>query len=47
MWRPSGMPGMWFMGGSLALCRIYSRALALQIQAAELGLNDQRQQQQA
>ncbi|PSN70515.1 putative flavin-containing monooxygenase YUCCA3 [Corynespora cassiicola Philippines] len=39
MWRPSGHPGLWFFGGSLALCRIYSRFLALQILAAELGLS--------
>ncbi|KAF2085830.1 putative flavin-containing monooxygenase YUCCA3 [Saccharata proteae CBS 121410] len=38
MWRPSGHPGLWFMGGSLALCRIYSRFLALQIRAVEAGL---------
>lgn len=39
MWRPSGHPGLWFFGGSLALCRIYSRFLALQIKAKDLGLN--------
>ncbi|KAL0258734.1 hypothetical protein SLS55_006237 [Diplodia seriata] len=39
MWRPSGHPGLWFMGGNLALCRIYSRFLALQIKAVEEGLN--------
>lgn len=39
MWRPSGHPGLWFFGGSLALCRIYSRFLALQIVAIEKGLN--------
>ncbi|KAK5162872.1 uncharacterized protein LTR77_011129 [Saxophila tyrrhenica] len=38
MWRPSGHPKLWFMGGSLALCRIYSRFLALQIKASEEGL---------
>ncbi|KAL5336904.1 putative flavin-binding monooxygenase [Aspergillus crustosus] len=38
IWRPSGHPGFWFMGGSLSLCRIYSRFVALQIVAAELGL---------
>jgi len=30
-------PGLWFIAGSLAQCRIYSKYLALQIQAAELG----------
>ncbi|KAI5206027.1 putative flavin-containing monooxygenase YUCCA3 [Aureobasidium subglaciale] len=39
MWRPSGHPRFWYMGGSLALCRTYSRLLALQIKAMELGLN--------
>lgn len=39
MWRPSGHPALWFFGGSLALCRIYSRFLALQIVAIEKGLN--------
>ncbi|PLB54696.1 putative flavo protein [Aspergillus steynii IBT 23096] len=38
MWRRSGHPGFWFMGGNLALCRYYSRLLALQIKATELGL---------
>ncbi|KAJ9625462.1 hypothetical protein H2204_010324 [Knufia peltigerae] len=38
MWRPSGHPRLWFMGGSLALCRIYSRFVALQIKAIEEGL---------
>ncbi|KAL4936812.1 hypothetical protein BDV06DRAFT_233008 [Aspergillus oleicola] len=38
IWRPSGHPGLWFMAGSLSLCRIYSRFVALQIVATELGL---------
>jgi len=38
MWRPSGHPRFWFMGGNLALCRIYSKFLALQIKAIEEGL---------
>ncbi|KKY27207.1 putative flavin-containing monooxygenase [Phaeomoniella chlamydospora] len=38
MWRPSGHPRFWFMGGSLALCRLYSKFLALQIKATEEGL---------
>jgi hypothetical protein len=38
MWRPSGHPRLWFMGGSLALCRLYSRQIALQIKAIETGL---------
>ena len=38
MWRPSGHPGFWYMGGNLAICRIYSKFLALQIKAIEAGL---------
>ncbi|KKA24968.1 hypothetical protein T310_1002 [Rasamsonia emersonii CBS 393.64] len=38
IWRPSGHPHFWFMGGNLALCRIYSKFLALQIKAIEEGL---------
>jgi len=34
----SGHEGFWFMGGNLALARVYSRFLALQIKAIELGL---------
>ncbi|KAL8940157.1 MAG: hypothetical protein Q9216_002975 [Gyalolechia sp. 2 TL-2023] len=38
MWRRSGHPGFWFFGGGLGLCRFYSRLLALQIKAIEIGL---------
>ncbi|KAI9729616.1 MAG: hypothetical protein M1818_008463 [Claussenomyces sp. TS43310] len=38
IWRSSGHPGFWFMGGNLALCRYFSRLLALQIKAQEVGL---------
>lgn len=38
MWRPTGQDGLWFTAGSLAQSRIYSKVLALQIQARELGL---------
>ena len=38
MWRRTGHPGFWFFGGNLALCRYYSRMLALQIKALEEGL---------
>ena len=31
-------PGLWFIAGSFAQCRIYSKYLALQIKATELGL---------
>ena len=39
MWRPSGHPRFWYMGGNLALVRIYSKFLALQIKAVEEGYN--------
>ena len=39
MWRPSGHPGLWFLGGNLALCRIMSRYLAMQIKARVVGLS--------
>lgn len=38
MWRPTAQPGLWFTAGSLAQCRIYSKFLAQQIKARELGL---------
>ncbi|GKT81474.1 flavin-containing monooxygenase [Colletotrichum tofieldiae] len=38
IWRSSGHPGFWYTGGNLALCRSYSRLLALQIKAVEEGL---------
>ncbi len=38
MWMRTGQPGLWFIGGSFAQCRIYSKTLALQIKAAEEGL---------
>ncbi|WP_410369464.1 leucine zipper domain-containing protein [Chelatococcus asaccharovorans] len=31
MWRPTAQPGMWFTGGGLGQCRIYSKYIALQI----------------
>jgi cation diffusion facilitator CzcD-associated flavoprotein CzcO len=39
MWRPTGQDGFWLMGGSLQQCRPYSKYLALQIKAREVGLN--------
>ena len=36
-WRRRS-PGLWFIGGSFAQCRIYSKYLALQIKAREAGL---------
>ncbi|MCC8431454.1 NAD(P)/FAD-dependent oxidoreductase [Reyranella aquatilis] len=38
MWIPTGQDGLWFQGGSFAQCRMYSKYLALQIKAAEVGL---------
>ena len=38
MWRPTGQPGLWFFGGGLAQCRIFSKVLALQIKAREMGI---------
>jgi putative flavoprotein involved in K+ transport len=38
IWRPSGHPQFWFMGGSLQLARVYSRYLALQIKAELSGV---------
>lgn len=38
MWRPTGQSGLWFHAGGLAQCRIYSKVLALQIKARELGI---------
>ena len=38
MWIPTPKQGLWFQGGSFAQCRMYSKYLALQIKAAEVGL---------
>jgi cation diffusion facilitator CzcD-associated flavoprotein CzcO len=38
MWRKTGHPGFWFFGGNLALCRYWSRMVALQIKALEEGI---------
>ena len=38
MWRQTPQPGLWFTAGGLAQCRIWSRYLALQIKAAEMGV---------
>jgi cation diffusion facilitator CzcD-associated flavoprotein CzcO len=38
MWKRTPQRGLWFTAGSLAQSRIYSKYLALQIKAAELGL---------
>ncbi|KAH8205558.1 hypothetical protein TruAng_000264 [Truncatella angustata] len=33
IWKQSGHPGLWLMGGNFAMCRYYSRIVALQIKA--------------
>jgi putative flavoprotein involved in K+ transport len=38
MFTRTAQPGLWFIAGSLAQCRIYSKYLGLQIKACELGL---------
>jgi len=38
MWTRTAQPGLWFIAGSFAQCRIYSKYLALQIKAVEEGL---------
>jgi hypothetical protein len=38
MWRPTGQKGLWFHAGGLAQCRIFSKVLAQQIKARELGI---------
>jgi putative flavoprotein involved in K+ transport len=38
MFVRTAQPGLWFIAGSLAQCRIYSKYLALQIKACEEGL---------
>ncbi len=38
MWVRTGQPGLWFIAGSFAQCRIYSKYLGLQIKACEEGM---------
>lgn len=38
MWMPTGQPGLWFIAGRFAQCRIYSKYLAMQVKAREVGL---------
>ncbi|KAH6884803.1 hypothetical protein B0T10DRAFT_96527 [Thelonectria olida] len=38
IWQRTGHPGFWFHGGNLALCRYYSKLLALQIKGLEAGV---------
>src|SRR5439155_9087393 len=38
MFTRTAQPGLWFIAGSFTQCRIYSKYLALQIKACEIGL---------
>ena len=38
MFTRTAQPGLWFIAGSLAQCRIYSKYLALQIKACEIAM---------
>jgi putative flavoprotein involved in K+ transport len=38
MFMRTAQPGLWFIAGSLAQCRIYSKYLGLQIKACEVGV---------
>ncbi|MCW5704295.1 MAG: monooxygenase, partial [Bradyrhizobium sp.] len=38
MWTRTGQPGLWFTGGAFSQARIYSRYIALQIDAIERGV---------
>ena len=38
MYVTTPQPGLWFIAGSLAQCRIYSKYLGLQIKASEIGM---------
>jgi putative flavoprotein involved in K+ transport len=38
MFKRTPQPGLWFIAGSFAQCRIYSKYLALQIKGSEMGL---------
>src|SRR5262249_10177979 len=40
MFARTAQPGLWFIAGSFAQCRIYSKYLGLQIKACELGMLD-------
>jgi cation diffusion facilitator CzcD-associated flavoprotein CzcO len=38
MWKRTAQKGLWFVGGSFANCRIFSRFVALQVKAVEEGM---------
>ena len=39
MWKPTAQAGLWFMGGNLQQCRMFSRFLAQQLKARYEGLD--------
>jgi putative flavoprotein involved in K+ transport len=41
MWTRTGQPGLWFTGGAFSRARIYSRYIALQIDAIERGCGEE------
>jgi len=43
IWRYSGCPGFWYMGGNFMLSRAYSKYVALWIQAIEENITPKRQ----
>lgn len=47
MFTRSAQPGLWFIAGSFAQCRIYSKYLALQIKACEAGLLPRQDREEA
>jgi putative flavoprotein involved in K+ transport len=47
MFTRTAQPGLWFIAGSLAQCRIYSKYMALEIKACEEGLLPRRALPQA
>jgi hypothetical protein len=38
MFTRTAQPGLWFIAGSFAQCRVYSKYLGLQIKARDAGL---------
>ena len=38
MWKPTSHPALWFHGGNLALSRFYSKFVAMQLKARQIGI---------
>jgi len=38
MWKPTAHPALWFHGGNLALSRFYSKFVAMQLKARQVGI---------